>query len=81
MTLPTRGSGGLLIKCEIAMEDKMKAVQKKNGYNISPSRYIHTTETETYRPIKEIVDELEVIETEARETDKALKGVLARIME
>ncbi len=53
---------------------------QKNDYNISPSRYIHTGEAETYRPIAEIVAELEALEVEARETDAALKGVLARIM-
>ena len=53
---------------------------KKNDYNISPSRYIHTADAETYRPIAEIVEELETIEAEARETDVALKGILARIM-
>ncbi len=53
---------------------------KKNDYNISPSRYIHTGEAETYRPIPEIVAELEAIEAEARETDKALKEILAKIM-
>ena len=47
---------------------------KKNDYNISPSRYIHTSDAETYRPIAEIVEELKVIEAEARETDKALEG-------
>ena len=52
---------------------------KKNDYNISPSRYIHTSDAETYRPIAEIVEELEAIEVEAKETDKALKGILARI--
>jgi len=52
---------------------------KKNDYNISPSRYIHTGEAETYRPIAEIVAELEAIEAEARETDKALKEILAKI--
>jgi type I restriction enzyme M protein len=31
---------------------------QKNDYNISPSRYIHTSEAETYRPIAEIVEEL-----------------------
>jgi hypothetical protein len=45
----------------------------KNDYNISPSRYIHTSDAETYRPIAEIVEELEGIEAEARETDKALR--------
>lgn len=53
---------------------------KKNDYNISPSRYIHTADAETYRPISEIVAELETIEAEARETDAELKKILFRIM-
>jgi len=52
---------------------------KKNDYNISPSRYIHTADAETYRPIPEIVAELETIEAEARETDQALKQILEKI--
>lgn len=52
---------------------------KKNDYNISPSRYIHTSDAETYRPIAEIVEELKVIEAEARETDKALKEILQQL--
>ncbi|MCT0218471.1 type I restriction-modification system subunit M [Synechococcus sp. CS-1329] len=52
---------------------------KKNDYNISPSRYIHTSDTETYRPIVEIVQELNAIEAEARERDKALKEILEKI--
>ncbi len=52
---------------------------KKNDYNISPSRYIHTNDAETYRPIAEIVEELEIIEAEAKETDKALKKILEKI--
>jgi len=52
---------------------------KKNDYNISPSRYIHTSDAETYRPITEIVEELNVIEAEARETDKALKEILQKL--
>ena len=52
---------------------------KKNDYNISPSRYIHTSDAETYRPIAEIVEELAVIEAEARETDKALRGILKQL--
>jgi len=52
---------------------------KKNDYNISPSRYIHTSDAETYRPIAEIVDELDVIEAEARETDKALRKILKQL--
>ena len=52
---------------------------KKNDYNISPSRYIHTSDAETYRPIAEIVEELAVIEAEARETDKALREILKKM--
>jgi type I restriction enzyme M protein len=52
---------------------------KKNDYNISPSRYIHTSDAETYRPIAEIVEELKVIEAEARETDEALRKILQQL--
>src|SRR5690606_5549327 len=52
---------------------------KKNDYNISPSRYIHTSDAETYRPIAEIVEELNVIEAEARETDAALRKILKQL--
>ena len=52
---------------------------KKNDYNISPSRYIHTSDAETYRPIAEIAEELESIEAEARKTDAALKQILKKI--
>ncbi len=52
---------------------------EKNDYNISPSRYIHTADAETYRPITEIVAELETIEAESRETDKELKQILEKI--
>ncbi|MCK4502813.1 MAG: N-6 DNA methylase, partial [Desulfuromonadales bacterium] len=53
---------------------------KKNDYNISPSRYIHTADAETYRPIAEIIAELDAVEAEARETDAALKKILGKIM-
>ncbi|WP_326923820.1 N-6 DNA methylase [Acidithiobacillus thiooxidans] len=52
---------------------------KKNDYNISPSRYIHTSDAETYRPIAEIVEELAVIDKEARETDQALQTILKQM--
>lgn len=51
----------------------------KNDFNISPSRYIHTGESEEYRPIAEIVEELEALEEEARETDRAFRNVLKKI--
>lgn len=49
---------------------------KKNDYNISPSRYIHTSDADTYRPIGEIVEELKVVDAEARKVDKELGKVL-----
>ena len=52
---------------------------RKNDYNISPSRYIHTSDAETYRPIGEIVEELNAIELEARETDEALRKILKQL--
>src|SRR3990167_5427363 len=51
----------------------------KNDFNISPSRYIHTGEGEEYRPIGEIVEELNALEEEAKATDASLKTILARI--
>ncbi len=52
---------------------------KKNDYNISPSRYIHTADAETYRPITEIVADLDAIEAEAKKADKALREILRKI--
>ena len=48
----------------------------KNDYNISPSRYIHTGAADEYRPLAEIVEELDELEEEARETDVGLKKIL-----
>ena len=56
-----------------------QAELKKNDYNISPSRYIHTGDAETYRPIAEIVAELDTIEAEAKETDIALRDILRKL--
>jgi type I restriction enzyme M protein len=52
----------------------------KNDYNISPSRYIHTGAGEEYRPLEEIVEELDALEAEAKETDKALRKILKNLM-
>ena len=51
----------------------------KNDFNISPSRYIHTGAADEYRPIAEIVEELETLEEESKATDRTLKAILARI--
>jgi len=53
-----------------------KAEIVKNDYNISPSRYIHTGESEEYRPIAEIAEELEAVEEESAATNAALKSIL-----
>jgi type I restriction enzyme M protein len=56
-----------------------KAEIVKNDYNISPSRYIHTAEAEEYRPLGEIVEELDILEAEAAETNAALRAVLKKL--
>lgn len=56
-----------------------KAEITQNDYNISPSRDIHTAAAEPYRPVAEIVAELNVVEAKARRSDAALKKVLTRL--
>jgi len=51
----------------------------RNDYNISPSRYIHVSEAEEYRPVAEIVEELNALEDEAKATDLRLRTILARM--
>ena len=51
----------------------------KNDFNISPSRYVHTGEADEYRPIAEIVEELDTLEEEAKETDAALRTILGKL--
>jgi type I restriction enzyme M protein len=51
----------------------------KNDFNISPTRYIHGGEADEYRPIAEIVDELEAIEKEAAETTSRLRRILQKL--
>ncbi|MDR2651348.1 MAG: SAM-dependent methyltransferase, partial [Prevotellaceae bacterium] len=51
----------------------------KNDYNISPSRYIQITDAETYRPISEIVEELNVLESEATVIDAELKTIFEKL--
>jgi type I restriction enzyme M protein len=50
-----------------------------NDYNISPSRYIHVAEGEEYRPLAEIVEELNELEDEAESTKGKLRNVLKAI--
>ncbi len=51
----------------------------KNDYNISPSRYIQINDAETYRPIGEIVEELNMLEEESVEIDKEVKNILKKL--
>lgn len=51
----------------------------KNDFNISPSRYVHANDSGHYRPLSEIVDELDDLESQATATDKALRAILAQL--
>jgi len=52
---------------------------KKNDYNLSPSRYVDTSDKETYRPITEILDELKELEKESRQVDADLKKIFDKL--
>ena len=54
---------------------------RKNDYNISPSRYIHTGKTEGYRPIDEIWFELQETEEDSKLIDEQLKRIMALLAE
>lgn len=51
----------------------------KKDFNILPSRYIQTGEGEQYRPLAEIVEELDALEEEAEATNKALKDIMTKL--
>lgn len=51
----------------------------KNDYNLSPTRYIHTAEEETYRPIGEILEDLRELEQEQKEIDRELKEIFQKL--
>lgn len=51
----------------------------KNDYNLSPTRYIHTAEEETYRPIGEILEDLKELEQESKDLDKELKSIFKKL--
>jgi type I restriction enzyme M protein len=53
----------------------------KNDYNISPSRYIQTSDAEEYRPISEIIESLNVLDAEAIQIDRAMKRMLLELAE
>jgi len=51
----------------------------KNDYNLSPTRYIHTADEETYRPIGEILEDLKELEQESKDIDKELKDIFHKL--
>lgn len=51
----------------------------ENDYNLSPSRYIDTSQKEIYRPIPEILEELKTLEEKSKEADEELKRVFSQI--
>lgn len=54
----------------------------KNDYNLSPSRYVDTSEQEEYRPIPEILEELwgeDGLEKQARKIDSDLKEIFSQM--
>jgi type I restriction enzyme M protein len=51
----------------------------ENDYNLSPSRYVDTSEKEVYRPIPEVLEELRGLEKEAKKIDADLKRVFAQM--
>lgn len=58
----------------IAKEDAVK-----NDYNLSPTRYIHTAEEETYRPIGEILEELKELDQESKDIDQELQAIFQKL--
>ncbi len=51
----------------------------KNDYNLSPSRYIDTSEKTEYRPIPEILAELDALEANAAKIDKDVKKIFKQM--
>jgi type I restriction enzyme M protein len=51
----------------------------KEDYNISPSRFVQVADTETLRPIAEILQELGDLDSKAAAANVALRRVLAKV--
>ncbi len=51
----------------------------ENDYNLSPSRYVDTSEKEVYRPIPEVLEELRGLEKKAKTIDADLKKVFVQM--
>jgi type I restriction enzyme M protein len=55
----------------------MREEVAKNGFNISPSRYIHTGAGEGFRPLTEIAQELRELDDEAKMASENLNKTLS----
>ncbi|HEX4773628.1 MAG TPA: N-6 DNA methylase [Bryobacteraceae bacterium] len=51
----------------------------KEDFNISPSRYIHVADSETHRPVAEILAELEALDAQTAQANAALRSALKRV--
>ena len=51
----------------------------KNDFNISPNHYVHSGKGEGYRPIPEIIEELDELDKEAIKTNRIVRAVLQRL--
>ena len=51
----------------------------RTDYNISPSRHVHVKDAEEYRPMGEIVEDLDLLEAEAAEATAGLKAILGTL--
>ena len=51
----------------------------ESDYNLSPSRYIDTSQKESYRPIPEILEELKTLDEKSKESDEELKKIFSQI--
>lgn len=51
----------------------------KNDFNLSPSRYVHSSEAEELREIPEILSEIEELKKEEKEIDKKLDEIISKL--
>lgn len=51
----------------------------RNDFNISPSRYIHTGTDEEYRPIADIIEELNILDNESVKVSQKLIAILGEL--
>ena len=65
------------------IEKFVKVITKEEAtesdYNLSPSRYIDTSQKESYRPIPEILEELKTLDEKSKESDEELKKIFSQI--